>query len=154
IGQQLARFRYRSRGRFGMQVTIRAPFGGGVRTPELHSDAFEALYVHCPGLKVVAPATASDAKQLLLAALRDPDPVLFLEPLRGYRLASDDVPDGDEAGCLGAACGCREGADVTLIAYSAAVQLALRAAETLAERHGVDAQVLDLRTLVPLDREL
>jgi pyruvate dehydrogenase E1 component beta subunit len=85
ITQQVARYRFRSQGRFAPALTIRAPFGGGVRTPEMHSDALEAHYVQAPGLKVVAPATAADAKGLLLQAIRDEDPVLFLEPLRGYR---------------------------------------------------------------------
>jgi len=151
IGQQVARLRFRSQGRHAMPITIRSPFGGGVRTPELHSDAFEALYAHCPGLKVVLPANAYDAKGLLLAAIRDPDPVLFIEPLRGYRLVSGEVPDGDYTVEIGTSQVVREGADVTLIAYSAAVQLCLRAAETLAEDHGISAHVLDLRSLVPLD---
>lgn len=151
IGQQVARFRFRSQGRHGMPITIRSPFGGGVRTPELHSDAFEALYAHCPGLKVVMPANAYDAKGLLLAAIRDPDPVLFLEPLRGYRLISGEVPTDDYTVALGLSNVVRVGDDVTLIAYSAAVQLCIKAADVLAEHHGVSAQVLDLRSIVPLD---
>ena len=154
IGQQVARLRYRSQGRFGLPITIRAPFGGGVRTPELHSDAFEALYAHCPGLKVVAPATPADAKGLLLAAVRDPDPVLVLEPLRGYRLVTGEVPDGDETVPIGAARIARPGRDVTIVAYSAAVHVAVAAAEALAATAGVDAEVVDLRTLSPLDTEL
>lgn len=152
IGPQIGRYRYRSQGRFGMPVTIRAPFGGGVRTPELHSDAIEAQFAQCPGLKIAMPATAHDAKGLLLEAIRDPDPVLFCEPLRGYRLVKDEVPDGDYTVPFGRARVAREGSDVTLVAWSAAVQTAERAAEELAE-HGVSAGVLDLRTLVPLDVE-
>nr|MCW2728416.1 Transketolase central region [Aeromicrobium sp.] len=152
IGQQVARLRYRSAGRHSVPMVIRAPFGGGVRTPELHSDAFEAFYAHCPGLKVVAPATAHDAKGLLTAALETDDPVLFLEPLKGYRLQRDEVPEERYTVPIGKAQIVREGADVTVIAWSAATQLALAAAEELAAS-GVDVQVLDLRSLVPLDVE-
>jgi pyruvate dehydrogenase E1 component beta subunit len=152
IGQQVARLRYRSAGRHSVPMVIRAPFGGGVRTPELHSDAFEAFYAHCPGLKVVAPATAHDAKGLLTAAMETDDPVLFLEPLKGYRLQRDEVPEERYTVPIGKAQIVREGADVTVIAWSAATQLALAAAEELAAS-GVDVQVLDLRSLVPLDVE-
>ncbi len=152
IGGQLARYAFRSQGRFPMQVTIRAPFGGGVRTPELHSDALEAQFVQCPGLKVVMPASAYDAKGLLLEAMRDPDPVLFCEPLRGYRLVKGEVPEGDYTVPFGKARIARDGSDVTLIAWSAAVQLCERAAEA-AEEEGISCRVLDLRTLVPLDVE-
>lgn len=153
IGQQVARFRFRSQGRHPMPITIRSPFGGGVRTPELHSDAFEAMYTNSPGLKVVMPADAYDAKGMLLAAIRDPDPVLFLEPLRGYRLVSGEVPTGDYTVPLGRSRVVREGDDVTLIAYSAAVQLCTRAADVLRDEHGISAHVLDIRSLVPLDVE-
>lgn len=152
IGQQVARLRYRSAGRHSVPLVIRAPFGGGVRTPELHSDAFEALYAHSPGLKVVAPSTARDAKGLLNAALDTDDPVLYLEPLKGYRLQRDEVPDERYSLPIGASRIAREGTDVTIIAWSAAVQLAAAAADTLAGQ-GIDAQVLDLRSLVPLDVE-
>jgi pyruvate dehydrogenase E1 component beta subunit len=150
IGAQLGRYRYRSQGRYPAQVTIRTPFGGGVRTPELHSDAMEAQFVQCPGLKVVMPSDAYDAKGLLTQAIRDPDPVLFCEPLRGYRLVKGEVPSEDYTVPFGKAVVRREGTDVTLIAWSAAVQLAERAAEVLAEQ-GISTKVLDLRTLVPLD---
>lgn len=152
IGPQLGRYRFRSQGRFGAQVTIRTPFGGGVRTPELHSDAIEAQFVQTPGIKVVMPTTAYDAKGLLLEAIRDPDPVLFCEPLRGYRLTKDDVPEDDYTVPFGQARVARHGDDVTLVAWSAAVQLAERAADLLAEE-GISAEVLDLRTLVPLDED-
>jgi pyruvate dehydrogenase E1 component beta subunit len=152
IGQQVARLRYRSAGRHSVPMVIRAPFGGGVRTPELHSDAFEAFYAHCPGLKVVAPSTAYDAKGLLNAALDTDDPVLYLEPLKGYRLQRDEVPDERYTLSIGNSKIAREGTDVTIVAWSAAVQLALKAADDLAEA-GIDAQVLDLRSLVPLDVE-
>ncbi len=152
VTDQLARVRYRSCGRFSAQVTIRAPFGGGVRAPELHSDAFEAQFAHVPGLKVVAPATPSDTKGLLLAAIRDPDPVLFLEPLRGYRLIRGEVPEGDYVVEIGSARVARQGKDCTVIAWSAAVQVAMRAAEDAAGL-GIDVEVVDLRTLNPLDVE-
>jgi len=151
IGQQVARMRYRSQGRFGVPLVLRAPFGGGVRTPEMHSDAFEALYAHCPGLKVVAPANPYDAKGLLLEAIRDPDPVLFLEPLHGYRLVKGDVPDEDFTVPFGSARCVRPGDDVTLIAWSGAVKVCEAAAERLHREHKVDAEVLDLRSLIPLD---
>jgi pyruvate dehydrogenase E1 component beta subunit len=150
LGNQLARMRYRTNGALTMPVTIRAPYGGGVRTPELHSDAFEALFTHAPGMKVVAPATAADAKGLLTAAIRDPDPVLVLEPLRGYRLVKDEVPDGDHLVPFGRARIAREGKDVTVVAWSAMVQVALAAAEAAAT-DGIDVEVVDLRSLVPLD---
>lgn len=150
IGPQLARFRFRSQGRFTMPVTIRAPFGGGVRTPELHSDAIEAQFVQCPGLKVVMPSTAADAKGLLASAIRDPDPVLACEPLKGYRLVKGEVPEGDYTVPFGTLRLAREGRDVTLVAWSAAVWVAEKAAEALAEE-GIEATVVDLRSLVPLD---
>lgn len=150
IGQQAARLRYRSQGRFSVPLVIRAPFGGGVRTPELHSDAFEAFYTHTPGLKVIAPSTAYDAKGLLAEAIASDDPVLFLEPLKGYRLTRDEVPDERYRIEFGKARIAREGSDVTLIAWSAASTLAEAAADRLAEA-GINAEVVDLRSLVPLD---
>ncbi len=152
IGSQVARYRYRTQGRFDVQLTIRAPFGGGVRTPELHSDAHEAQFAQCPGLKIVLPATPYDAKGLLLAAIRDPDPVLFLEPLRGYRLMKGEVPEADFTVPLGESRIARDGDHVTFVAWSAAVSLAERAAEQL-DSEGISAQVVDVRTLVPLDVE-
>src|SRR5215472_13603875 len=152
IGPQLGRYRYRSKGRHHAQVTIRAPFGGGVRTPEFHPDAVEAQFVQSPGIKVVCPATPSDARGMLLEAIRDPDPVLFLEPQRLYRKGREVVPSGDVTVPFGRARVAREGADVTLIAWSAAVELCERAADELAAE-GCSAGVLDLRSLVPLDVE-
>jgi pyruvate dehydrogenase E1 component beta subunit len=150
IGPQLARYRFRSRGRFSAQVTIRAPFGGGTRTPEFHPDAIEAQFVQAPGVKIVCPAFPDDAKGLLLQAIRDPDPVLFLEPQRLYRKIRGPVPAGDHTVPFGSSRLVREGTDVVLIAWSAAVHLCLAAADQLAGE-GVSASVLDLRTLVPLD---
>jgi pyruvate dehydrogenase E1 component beta subunit len=150
IGPQLARYRFRSRGRFSAQVTIRAPFGGGTRTPEFHPDAIEAQFVQSPGLKIVCPAFPDDAKGLLLEAIRDPDPVLYLEPQRLYRSIRGPVPAGDHTVPFGSSRLVREGKDVVLIAWSAAVHLCLAAADQLAEE-GVAASVLDLRSMVPLD---
>lgn len=150
IVEQLARWRYRSWGSLSAPVTVRAPFGGGVRAPEMHSDGFEAHFVHAPGLKVVAPSNAADARGLLLGAIRDPDPVLFLEPLRGYRLSRGEVPEGDVVEPIGQARVVREGTDVTVIAWSLAVDVARQAAETAAAE-GLSVEVIDVRTLVPLD---
>jgi pyruvate dehydrogenase E1 component beta subunit len=150
IGSQLGRYRSRSRGRYPAPVTIRAPFGGGVRTPEFHPDAIEAQFVQEPGIKIVCPMTPYDAKGMLLQAIRDEDPVLFLEPQRLYRSIKEEVPDGDYTVPFGKARVARQGTDVVLIAWSAAVELCLRASTQL-EQEGISATVLDLRSLVPLD---
>ena len=150
IGPQLGKYRQRSRGRFHAQVTIRAPFGGGIRSPEFHSDAVEAQFVQSPGIKIAMPSNPYDAKGLLLEAIRDPDPVLFCEPDRLYRRGRMEVPDGDYTVPFGRAAVVRDGDDVTLVAWSAAVELCQRAAEQLAGE-GIEATVVDLRTLVPLD---
>lgn len=150
IVAQLSRIRYRSWGSLSTQVTIRTPYGGGIRAPEMHSDSFVAHFAHCPGLKVVAPANPADAKGLLLSSIRDPDPVMFLEPLRGYRLISGEVPEGEYEVPLGKARVAREGKDCTVIAWSAAVEVAKKAAD-LAEEKGISVEVVDLRSLVPLD---
>lgn len=152
MGAQLGRFRYRSRGRYPLQVTVRAPMGGGTRTPEFHADAIEAQFVQYPALKIVLPSTPYDAKGMLLEAIRDPDPVLFIEPERLYRKARMEVPDDDYTVPFGKARLAREGDDVTLIAWSAAVEACEVAADELA-KDGVSAEVIDLRTLVPLDTE-
>ena len=152
IVQQLARLRYRSWGSLSAPVTLRMPCGGGVRAPEMHSDSFEAHFAHAPGLKIVAPSNPADAKGLLTSSIRDPDPVLFIEPLRGYRLIRGEVPADEHLVPLGRASVVRDGTDCTLIAWSAAVEVATAAAETAVER-GISAEVIDLRTLVPLDTE-
>jgi pyruvate dehydrogenase E1 component beta subunit len=150
IGPQLARCRFRSRGRFHAQVTLRAPFGGGVRTPEFHADAIESQFAQSPGIKIVCPAFPDDAKGLLLEAIRDPDPVLFLEPQRLYRSIRGPVPTTDYTVPFGNSRLVRQGTDLLLVAWSAAVHMCIDAAERLAQE-GVSAAVLDLRTLVPLD---
>jgi pyruvate dehydrogenase E1 component beta subunit len=152
IGPQLGKYRQRSRGRYHCQVTIRAPFGGGIKSPEFHSDAVEAQFVQSPGIKIVMPSNPYDAKGLLIEAIRDPDPVLFCEPDRLYRAARMEVPDGGYTVPFGKATLAREGEHVTLVAWSAAVELCMRAADRLAAE-GISAAVLDLRTLVPLDVE-
>ena len=152
IAGQIARLRYRTQSRFEPQITIRAPFGGGVRTPELHSDSLEAQFANIPGLKLGVPATASDAKGLLTSAIRDPDPVLFLEPLRGYRGIRDLVPDEEHAIPLGEANLVKKGDDIVIISWSYQVELSKRVAESL-EEDGVSVAVLDLRSIVPLDVE-
>ena len=152
IAGQIARLRYRTQSRFEPQITIRAPFGGGVRTPELHSDSLEAQFANIPGLKIVLPATASDAKGLLTSAIRDPDPVLFLEPLRGYRGIRDLVPDEEHAIPLGEANLVKKGDDIVIISWSYQVELSKRVAESL-EEGGISVAVLDLRSIVPLDVE-
>ncbi len=149
---QAARMRSRSQGRFTCPMVLRAPFGGGTRAFELHSDALEAHFVHAPGLKVVTPATPYDAKGLLLAAIEDPDPVIVLEPLRRYRAGRSEVPEGHYTVPLGKATIVREGTDITIITWSAMLAPALEAAETLADE-GIEAEVIDLRTLSPFDAE-
>src|SRR5205814_4461557 len=148
IGPQLGKYRQRSRGRYHCQVTIRAPFGGGIRSPEFHSDAVEAQFVQSPGIKIVMPSNPYDAKGLLIEAIRDPDPVLYCEPDRLYRAGRAEVPDGSYTVAFGKAAVVREGTDVTLVAWSAAVALCPRAAGKLADE-GVSATVLDLRALLP-----
>lgn len=150
IDQQIARIRFRTRGSHTAPMVIRSPFGGCVRTPEFHSDSMEHTFAHSSGLKVVMPANPYDAKGLLAAAIRDPDPVLFLEPLRGYRLLTGEVPDDAYTVPFGELRTVREGGDVTVVAWSQSVPVAEKAADMAAEK-GIDAHVVDLRTLVPLD---
>lgn len=152
LAGQIARLRYRSNGRFDAPITVRSPFGGGVRTPELHSEALEGQLANIPGLKVVLPSNPIDAKGLLAASIRDADPVLFLEPLRGYRSLRADVPPEEFVLPLGQAATVREGDDVVIIAWSFMVDVARRAAEELAA-DGISAHVIDVRCLVPLDIE-
>ena len=152
IAGQIARLRYRTQSRFEPQITIRAPFGGGVRTPELHSDSLEAQFANIPGLKIAMPSTAADAKGLLTSAIRDPDPVLFLEPLRGYRGIRDLVPDEEHIVPLGQANLIKTGDDVVIISWSYQVELSRRVAESF-EAEGISVAVLDLRSIVPLDIE-
>lgn len=151
VTQQLARYRFRTRGRFHLPVTIRAPYGGGLRMPEFHPDSLESQLVNVPGLKIVTPAFADDAYHLLRAAIRDPDPVLFLEPQRLYRSVRGRMPaDGAADGDFGARIR-RQGDDLLLVSWGPSVHTCLAAAEELEERHDVRSAVLDLRWLSPLD---
>ncbi|WKT60577.1 alpha-ketoacid dehydrogenase subunit beta [Microbulbifer thermotolerans] len=145
-----ARFRNRTRGRLSCPVVYRAPYGGGIHAPEHHSESFEALFAHIPGLRVVVPSSPARAYGLLLAAIRDPDPVIFLEPKRIYRAATQEVPDDGEALPLDRCFVLREGSDITLISWGASLKETLQAAEQLAGE-GVEAEVLDPATLKPLD---
>lgn len=150
IVSELAKMRYRSGGQFPCHVVIRTPYGGGIKGGLYHSQSSEAYFCHTAGLKVVVPSTPADAKGLLLSAIHDEDPVIFLEPKRIYRSASGEVPDGDHRVPLGKVRIVREGTDVSLFAYGAMIPPSVEAAETLA-KEGVSAEVIDLRTLVPLD---
>ncbi len=152
VSGQLARMSFRSNGRFNAPVTIRSPFGGGVATPEMHADSLEGLVASQPGLKVVIPSTPYDAKGLLISAIRDEDPVIFLEHMKLYRSFRQEVPEGEYTIPLGKADVKREGTDLTVIAYGAMVQESLKAAEAL-EKEGYSLEVVDLRTIQPLDIE-
>ncbi len=152
IASQAARLRMRTGGQMRAGMVIRAPYGGNVRTPDLHSDSLEALLAHTPGVKVVMPSTPYNAKGLLLAAVDDPDPVVFLEPMRIYRGLRAEIPDGHYEVALGEARIAREGQDVTLVAYGAEVQTSLEAAEQLSAE-GISCEVVDLQTVSPYDRE-
>jgi 2-oxoisovalerate dehydrogenase E1 component beta subunit len=152
IVNELAKFRYRSGGQYPAPVVIRTPFGGGIRGGHYHSQSPEAYFIHTPGLKVVAPSNPIDAKGLLLAAIRQNDPVIFLEPKRVYRAARGDVPEGDYEIPLGQANVVRQGSQVTLIAWGAMVHVATEAGEKAAAE-GIDVEVIDLRTLMPYDLE-
>jgi pyruvate dehydrogenase E1 component beta subunit len=144
-----ARFRTRTRGRFSCPMVVRVPYGGGIRAIEHHSESMESIFVHTPGLKVVIPSTPFDAKGLLTAAIRDPDPVIFYEPKRIYRAIKEEVSEENYAIRLGKAKVVREGSDVTFIAWGAMVRECERAADALLPK--VSAEVIDVRTLYPFD---
>ncbi|AXN40375.1 alpha-ketoacid dehydrogenase subunit beta [Peribacillus butanolivorans] len=150
VSGQLARMRYRSGGRYSAPVTIRSPFGGGVHTPEMHADSLEGLMAQQPGLKVVIPSTPYDAKGLLISAIRDNDPVIFLEHMKLYRSFRQEVPEEEYTIPLGKADVKREGTDLSIITYGAMVQESIKAAEELA-KEGHSVEVVDLRTVSPLD---
>jgi pyruvate/2-oxoglutarate/acetoin dehydrogenase E1 component len=160
---QAARYAWRTKGEVPASIVIRIPYGGGVRAPELHSDSPEALFAHVPGLKVVCPTTPTDARDMLLAAIEDPDPVIFMEPKRIYRAGREDVPDeppftigksnGHTAALLSTARTARGGDDLAILTYGATVPLSLEAADQLVEERGIQTRVVDLRSLYPLDIE-
>ena len=152
IVNHVARIRNRSRHRFTAPMVIRIPFGGGIGAAEHHSESMEAIYAHVPGLKVVTPSTPFDAKGLLLAAIEDPDPVIFLEPIRLYRAVKEEVPDGWYTVPLGEARIEAEGSDVTLITWGAMTKEARQAVSILGPE-GVEVELIDLRSLVPLDED-
>lgn len=152
IISHVARMRNRSRGRYTLPMVIRAPYGGGIRALEHHSESTEALYAHIPGLKVVIPSTPYDAKGLLIAAIRDPDPVLFLEPKRIYRAFKQDIPEDAYTLPIGKAKIVEEGEDVTIITWGAMVRDVQKAAQMVKPK-GIHPEIIDLRTIAPMDRE-
>lgn len=152
IVNEMAKFRYRSGGQYTCPMVVRTPYGGGIRGGHYHSQSNEAYFIHTPGLKVVTPSNPYDAKGLLLSAIRDDDPVIFMEPKRIYRAAKGEVPEGDYTVPLGKAKVVREGRHVTVISYGAMLHDTMQAAEKAAGE-GLQCEVIDLRTLLPLDTE-
>ena len=150
IISHVARMRNRSRGRFTCPLVVRVPYGGGIHPPEHHSESTEAMLVHTPGLQVVVPATPYDAKGLLISAIRSPDPVIFLEPKRIYRAVRQDIPEECYTVPIGEARLVREGTDVTVIAWGSMMHTVLQASEAL-NADGISPEILDLRTLSPMD---
>ena len=146
-----SRYRQRTMGRYHVPLVVRTPFGGGVKALEHHSESYETIFIHEPGLKVVAPSTPKDMKGLLISSIRDPDPVIFLEHIRLYRAYREGVPDGEFTVPLGKARVAQPGKDLTIVTWGAMVNVSLEAAKTLKEEDGTEAEVIDLRTLKPLD---
>ncbi|MFH1400365.1 MAG: alpha-ketoacid dehydrogenase subunit beta [Nanoarchaeota archaeon] len=151
IKGQMGQYRSRSSGKIALQMLVRSPYGGGVRALDLHSELHESIYVHTAGLKVVLPSNPHDAKGLLLASIRDPNPTLFFEPMKLYRAYRDDIPEESYTVELGKANVARAGRDITLIAYGASLRDCLDVAEQV--KGTWDCEVIDLRTLSPLDDE-
>ncbi len=149
-----ARMRWRSRGRFTVPLVVRMPYGGGVHALEHHSESKEVFFSHIPGLKCVIPSSPRNARALLVSAIRDPDPVVFMEPKALYRAFREEVPEEEETLPLGKSLRVREGKDICLISYGAMLHRTLEAAEQLAKEDGVEADVIDLLTLSPLDNQL
>ncbi|MBM3282242.1 MAG: alpha-ketoacid dehydrogenase subunit beta [Candidatus Diapherotrites archaeon] len=146
-----SRIRFRSRGRFSCPMTIRSPYGGGIKAPEHHSESTEALYIHTPGLKVVIPSNPTDAKGLLTSALREPDPVMFLEPLRVYRAFREEVPDEQYTIPLGRANVFQSGSDITIISWGAMFRQCVDAVKEIQEEEKLSIELIDLRSLSPID---
>ena len=153
IVSEAARMRYRTNGDWGCPMVVRAPCGGGIHGALYHSQSIEAFYAHVPGLKVVMPSTPADAAGLLRASIRDPDPVIFLEHKKCYRAITGEVPDGDHLDAIGRADVKRHGTDLSVITYGYEVHRCLEAAERLATEEGIEVEVVDVRTLAPLDEE-
>ncbi|MBI2205559.1 MAG: alpha-ketoacid dehydrogenase subunit beta [Candidatus Rokubacteria bacterium] len=149
----VARFRLRTLGRFHVPMVVRMPYGGGVRALEHHTESEEQFYAHIPGLKMVIPSGARNARALLVAAIRDPDPVIFFEAKALYHAAKEDVPDEIETMPIGRAQVARAGTDLTIVAYGTMVRVAKEAADALSTDDGVEAEIIDLLTISPLDRE-
>lgn len=153
IATQAARMRFRSGGRYSSPIVFRSPFGGGVKTPELHADSLEGLMMQTTGVKVVIPSNPYDAKGLLISAIRDNDPVIFLEHMKLYRSFRGEVPEGEYTIPLGKANVVQEGSDITIITYGAMVHTSLKAAQEIEKARGAKAEVIDLRTIWPIDTE-
>jgi 2-oxoisovalerate dehydrogenase E1 component beta subunit len=153
ITNEAARFYYRSNGEWPVPLTIRAPYGGGISGGLYHSQSVEAFFAHSPGLKVVIPSNPYDAKGLLKSAVRDPNPVLFFEPKKGYRLIKGEVPEGDYTVAIGTAKVTRTGSDISVYAYGMMHFYTMQAAEMVAQQDGIRAEVIDIRTLAPLDKQ-
>ncbi|MGG4498911.1 alpha-ketoacid dehydrogenase subunit beta [Brevibacillus reuszeri] len=153
IVSHAARMRYRTRGQYHVPMVIRTPYGAGIRGPELHSESVETFFAHVPGLKVVAPSSPYDAKGLLISAIEDPDPVVFLEPTKIYRAFKEEVPEEMYRVPIGKAKVIREGSDVSIFAWGAMVRVAEDAAKQLERERGWSCEVVDLRTIYPLDRD-
>ncbi|MBK8031732.1 MAG: alpha-ketoacid dehydrogenase subunit beta [Anaerolineae bacterium] len=152
IVNEAAKFYYRSNGQWRVPLVIRAPYGGGISGGLYHSQSVEAFFAHVPGLKIVVPSTPYDAKGLLKSAVRDPNPVLFFEPKKGYRSIKGDVPTDDYTVPIGPARVARAGRDLSVFAYGMMAHYAAQAAEKVAREDGLDVEVIDLRTLLPLDK--
>ena len=153
IVSEAAKMRYRTGGEYTCPMVIRSPYGGGIRGGHYHSQSSEAYFCHTPGLKVVIPSTPADTKGLLISAIRDEDPVLFLEPKRIYRSAKGEVPDGEHVVPIGTGRVVREGTDITVVAYGAMVSVCEKAADA-AQQQGRSVEIIDPRTLVPLDERI
>lgn len=153
IRSHASRFRSRTRGRYSCPIVVRAPYGAGIRAIEEHSESTESLFIHTPGLKVVIPSTPRLARSLLVSAIRDPDPVIFLEPTRAYRSPREEVPEDEETFPLARARMVQEGDDLTLVTWGAMLHVVMRAVEQAQEEQGYGIEVIDLLTLAPADME-
>jgi pyruvate dehydrogenase E1 component beta subunit len=153
IENHAARYRARSRGRYHVQMVVRMPYGGGVRALEHHSESEEAYYAHTPGLKIVIPSSPRSARALLVAAIRDPDPVIFFEPKALYHAVKEDVPVAEETWPIGKARVVREGKDLTLVAYGAMLHRCLEVAERVHAEDGAEVEIVDLLSISPMDTE-
>ncbi|MCK6457296.1 MAG: alpha-ketoacid dehydrogenase subunit beta [Phycisphaerae bacterium] len=153
IENHVSRFRTRTRGRYTCPMVVRMPYGAGIRAIEHHSESRETIWAHLPGLKMVIPSGPRNARALLRAAVHDPDPVVFYEPKASYRAFKEEVPDDPEDFPIGKAAVARPGSNVTIISYGASLRPTLEAADELAEEHDIDAEVIDLQTISPMDTE-